>query len=128
MSGKEKADAHLKTIFDELDYDPRWLEYSLLTEVFWQNQYAIYLTSDDKNTEHYRFVAFQTVLHNHETLYDAAMLTHYIEVAVADSDRTMGNAALGELLQWPGLSDEQLHRLHNHPACTCPFFEKFISV
>lgn len=113
----------LKTIFIELNYDARWLDYGLLSEEFWQNQYSIYLASDDKNTEHYRYGAFQTVLRNHEVL-DEVALNHYIELALADTDRTMGDAALGQLLQWPRLSDEQLRQLSSHPAYNLPFLRK----
>ncbi len=113
----------LKTIFIELHYDPRWLDYGLLSEAFWQSQYSIYVASDDKNTEHYRFEAFRTVLRNHEVL-DSAALNHYIELAIADTDRTMGDAALGQLLRWPRLTDEQLRQLSNHPAYNLPFLRK----
>jgi hypothetical protein len=113
----------LKSILAELHYDALWLDYGWLSEDFWQHQYARYQSSDDKNTEHYRYEAFQTIFMNRERL-DETTLNHYIELANADADRSMGGAALGLLLSWPGLTDTQLQHLSNHPAYDRPFLRK----
>lgn len=114
---------HLKTIFAELHYDSRWLDCGFLSDEFWQNQYSQYQTSDDKNTEHYRYEAFQAFLSHHNML-DEVTLDHYIQLASADPDRTMGNAALALLLHWPGLTDAQLQHLRDNPAYNTPLLRK----
>jgi hypothetical protein len=116
---------NLRTILAELHYVPQWLDYGLLSEEFWQNQYSRYQASDDKNTEHYRFEAFQAVLLNHGML-DGAALNHYIELAMADPDPSMGGSALALLIHWHGLTDEQLHQLVRHPAYNQPFLQKLL--
>jgi hypothetical protein len=113
----------LKRIFAELHYDSRWLDYGFLSDEFWQNQYSRYQASNDKNTEHYRFEAFQTIFMNREVL-DETTLNHYIELASADPDRSMGGSALALLLRWPGLTDAQLQQLSNHPSYNRPFLRK----
>jgi hypothetical protein len=89
----------METIRSELLFHPKWLEYGLLPVDFLQSQFLLYQTSDDKNTEHYRFRAFGYVLANTETLDDQA-LDRYIELATLDDDRMMSESALGLLVQW----------------------------
>jgi hypothetical protein len=115
----------LETILSTLLFHPKWIEHGLLPDDFLQSQFLLYQTSDDKNTEHYRFRAFGYVLANTETLDDQA-LDHYIELATLDDDKTMGEAALGLLVRWSRLTDSQLDRLKTHPVYSKPFLQKLI--
>jgi hypothetical protein len=114
---------NVDTILAELGCDPQWLD--VLDSEFWQGQYLNYQTSDDKNTEHYRFAAFRALLANTTSLTNE-QIDQVIALATLDSDHTMGGAALAMLAQHRALTDEQLQRLIDHAAYQKPFLQKLL--
>ena len=106
-----------------LRYHPKWVEYGLIAEEFFCLQYARFLASDDKNTEHYRYAAFQSLLAKSEQLTDEE-LERYVELARLDEDQFMSTAALIDLIHWPGLATEQFERLRIHPKLDDPILHK----
>ena len=116
----------LTTDMNILGYSPKWLEFGLLSEAFLQAQAEEFASSDDKNTEHYRYGGFRAVLREHRSLGDDA-LAHYVELAQLDADIAMAGSALVDLIQWRGLTDEQFEWLSIHPTYGVPFLQKVIS-
>ena len=47
---------------EQLEYSKKWLEYGLIDEGDVCKQYEIFLESEDKNTEHYRYSSFMKLL------------------------------------------------------------------
>jgi hypothetical protein len=107
----------------ELGYHPKWLEYGYLSDSFLQNQIERLRQGEDPHLEHYRYVAFQAILDNAQTLSDVE-IARYIELAQLDADRSMGQGALSLLLRWYGLTDEQFQNLVNHPALAVDWVQK----
>lgn len=115
----------IRTILSELRFHPKWIDYGLLPVDLLKDQFDLYQNSDDQHTEHYRYQAFGFVLANQETLDDQT-IDRYIELATLDEDRAMGDSALGLLIRWPRLTDQQLDRLKNHSAFDKSFLQKLI--
>jgi hypothetical protein len=113
----------ITALLAKLEYSSKWRDYGFLDGDFLREQGEDFDTSGDKNTEHYRWAAFRAYLGYHRSL-DSVQLSHYIDLAVSDSDKAMGEAALGMLLQWPGLTPEQFDLLTQHPAFQRPFLQK----
>ncbi len=105
---------NVKEALGTLRYDARWLEYGFLDEALLQRQIDYFSTSEDQGTEHYRYAAFQIVLHNHPALDDTEV-GQYVELAQADEDQLMAGAALADLIGWAGLSPHQFNALSHHP-------------
>lgn len=108
-----------------LGYHAKWLEHSFLGEANLQLQIENYHASDDRNAEHYRYGTFRLVLHSRPALDDAE-LTHYVELALLDEDRMMGDAALADLCGWHGLTPEQFEWISRHPTFQHPYLQKII--
>src|SRR5438067_2402948 len=104
---------NLEPMLTKLGYSPLWLDYGLLDEDLLRKQSKQYDTSDDKNAEHYRYVAFRAVLTKNATL-DDELLDKYIRLAQLDRDSSMAQAALILLVVQPSLTEEQLDRLSKH--------------
>src|SRR5689334_12768521 len=88
-----------------LGYSSQWLDSGLINKQFLMDQLDEYQSSEDKNTEHYRYTAFQDILKTNTTLSDNT-LEMYIELASIDEDHAMGKSALGDLVTWSGLSQK----------------------
>lgn len=110
---------------DLLGYHPKWLEYGMVDAAFLQRQRAEFTISDDQNTEHYRYGAFQAALRGRDTLPDD-LIGHYVELAELEADPAMAGSALADLIQWRGLTEWQRERLSVHPAFAEPFLQKGI--
>jgi hypothetical protein len=106
-----------------LEYDKKWIEYEFIDNNFILEQFAYYKSSDDKNTEHYRYGAFRSILQNRKSLTDY-QINQYIELATIDNDQGMAESVLVQLFTWNGLSEEQYNRLKSHPGFSKPIFQK----
>lgn len=98
-----------------LGYHSKWLEYGFIDAAFLRQQFQFYEISSDKSPEHYRYAAFNVALDRHQP-FDDASLAQYVELAELDPDKVMANAALADLLQWPGVSPSQFLRLMSQPV------------
>lgn len=93
-----------------LGYTSRWLEYGLLTEALLAAQLSTFHSHEDPHTEHYRYAAFRNYLSEKYTLTDEE-LDRYMEIAMADKDRTMAGAAMVDLFTKTDLTQAQFQRL-----------------
>ena len=80
-------------------YHPKWLGYGMMGNAFLERQREEVVVSDDKNTEHYRYGAFQALLHGQDALPEDA-IDHYAELAELDADPAMAGSALADLIHW----------------------------
>jgi hypothetical protein len=118
----------MQAAIDDLHFHPKWFKYGLLPMDFFKRQLQIHRTDPDvfwQSSEHHRYGAFQTVLSSYESFTDE-QIEHYIELCQLDEDPAMAQAALMNLLEWQGLTDEQYERLTRHPAYSTPVAQKII--
>lgn len=113
-------------LLDLMGYRPEWLEYGLVSEAFLRRQADEFAASDDRNTEHYRYAAFRSVLAGRAFLSDEE-LARYVGLARLDADVSMAGSALADLIRWHGLTGEQFERLSAHPAISADFLQIGIS-
>lgn len=106
-----------------LGYDPRWLLYGFLSEENLAQQYEAFTSTDDNNTEHYRYASFRRFLDGRSSLSDIDII-RYIELADIDPDQLMAGAALADLLVWHGLRFDQFEYLSTHPAYQRDFLQR----
>lgn len=92
-----------------LGYTAKWLDYGLLTVPQLSEQLSVYGSSGDQHKEHYRYAAFRNYLAGKETLTNEE-LARYIELAMADEDRTIAGAALVDVFKMQ-LTQAQFNRL-----------------
>ncbi len=92
----------------------------MVNDDFVQQQRAEFTTSDDQNTEHYRYGAFRAILRGHDALPDH-VIGHYIELAELEADLAMAGNALADLIHWRGLTEQQREQMFVHPAFAAPF-------
>jgi hypothetical protein len=116
----------IETILSELGYSPKWLDYKLIDLAFLEAQYLTYQKGVDKNTEHYRFRAFQIVLNDSDML-DDKIIDQYIELATLDPDHSMGQSALALLAKSPKLTDEQLKKFGERLPYREPFLQRTLA-
>src|SRR5437868_895141 len=109
----------LRTALEALFYDSAWLEYGFLEPAYLLKQYAIYQSGEDPNREHYRYSAFRHLLAS-RTAFSESDIRRYIDLTQRDDDRPMARAALCDLIEWPGLTTEQLDHLSQHPLFSAP--------
>ncbi|KAF0250313.1 MAG: hypothetical protein FD167_295 [bacterium] len=110
----------------KLGYHSLWLEYSFLNEQELTQQIADFCKSEDKNSEHYRYRTFRLFL-SKQTVLDDASVQKYIELVQLDYDRSMAKSALINLVEFKGLSIDQLEYLSSHPAFADPVLQKKFS-
>jgi hypothetical protein len=101
------------TDLELLGYSSKWVEYGFLTEELLRDQVQRFHTSDDQNTEHYRYAAFRQI--DRRAAFCDLEFEQYIELAASDPDPGMGTSALIDLLQHPGITREQWEALLAHP-------------
>ncbi|HSS47938.1 MAG TPA: hypothetical protein VLX28_03225 [Thermoanaerobaculia bacterium] len=102
-----------KTLLERLGYDPRWVDYGFLDPAILRDQIAELESGDDTSTEHYRYRSFLAVLKSRATLSEKE-IDGYIELAQADPDANMGEAALRDLAEWPNLGEEGYQKISGH--------------
>ena len=107
-----------------LHYDPKWLEYGFVDELFLQEQVTQYDEANDKNTEHYRYAAFRKTIE--APTIDDVTLDRYVELAGLDEDQAMAHAALALLARHKGLTEAQLTRMKRHRAFAPPELQNII--
>jgi hypothetical protein len=98
-----------------LGYSKKWIEYGFLDREALEEQASQLALGDDPNPEHLRFGAFRSVLMSRRSL-SGEDVDHYIELALADPDQNMGEAALRELAEWPHLEESEYEKLSTHKA------------
>jgi hypothetical protein len=108
----------------DMKFHIKWLEYNFIDELFLLDRYSCFVSSDDKSTEHYRYIAFQQILQNNESLSDQS-IDNYIELAEIDDDRAMATAALMNLLSWRGLTDHQYTSLVDRSEFSSQIFQTY---
>lgn len=99
-----------------LHYNPKWLEYGFLDEMFLRQQFSKYIAGLDENLEHYRYESFQRIID--APAVDDVKVDQYIELAELDEDKAMARAALAHLVKHSGLTEQQWLRIRSHPAFT----------
>jgi hypothetical protein len=100
-----------------LQYDSSWLEWGILNEEFLHAQLEQLSESDDKNSEHYRYVAFRAALSGEGDISDE-LIESYITLARLDEDEGMARAALVDLIRSPRLTATQFQGIGRHAAFT----------
>ena len=105
-----------------LHYPGKWFEFGLLDDQFLQEQVDRLRENADSHAEHYRYGAFRRMLVG-DKLDDEAV-HRYIELAGLDEDRSMAESALVDLLNWSGLTSEQLAWLSDHPSLRSPVYQR----
>ena len=95
----------------ELGYNQNWLDYGIIDEEYLLNQYRIFQSSDDKNTEHYRYMAFLDYLKNKTLLTDLEMENCIkLKDEVIDGLSSYENR-IHELIRFPFLTDQQFEKI-----------------
>ena len=113
----------LNEAMKQLNYHDNWLEMNFISQDYFNEQLTQYQTSDDKNTEHYRYAAFGHILKMRQSLTDGEV-ANYIELTQIDPDQSMAIAALIQLLKWSGLTDQQAIQIKQSPAFLNPTIQK----
>jgi hypothetical protein len=96
-----------------LKYPTQWLTYGLLPTGLLALQLRQLETGGAPGTEHYRYAAFQALLH--APPYSDRLVEQYLELARLDPDEAMARSALHALLTLPELTDAQFRLLEGHP-------------
>jgi hypothetical protein len=96
-----------------LGYTQGWVESGFLSLELLQAQLEQFQSSDDKNTEHYRYRAFWEV--RRRGAFSDSEFEQYVLLAGSDVDLAMGRAALIDLLHHPGISEAQWEAVLAHP-------------
>ena len=93
----------MQKAIDELHFHVRWFEPELLPAAFFEQQIERFQTpqrDEDfgwQHLEHYRYLAFKTILASHERLSEG-QIGQYIELCQLDEDQGMASSALHDLL------------------------------
>jgi hypothetical protein len=103
----------MKALLEKLRYDPRWLNYGFLDPASLRDQIAELESGDDANTEHYRYRSFLAVLESRASLSEKE-IDDYVELALADPEVQMGEAALRKLAEWPKLGEAGYIKISGH--------------
>ena len=80
-----------------LELGERWFELGVLTEELLGELGREYESSDDRNTEHYRYGAFRKYLEAHRPLPEEMAVALY-ELGDQDPDSAMGGSLMNDIL------------------------------
>jgi hypothetical protein len=97
-----------------LHYDSKWFEYGFIDQHTLLEQFARFESGVDDLPEHHRYLSFSRLLD--EGVIDDLVIQRFIELALLDEDKTMAQAALGQLVRHGGLTPHQFSDLKTHPA------------
>ncbi len=100
-----------------LGYPRAWLDFGLLERPLLADQLARFRAGEDRNTEHYRYAAFQRLLRR-RALSDE-FIDQYVRLYELDPDRQMAISALCGLIDHPAITGAQLDRLRPIVAGHC---------
>jgi hypothetical protein len=100
-----------------LGYDPKWLAYGFIDRQFLEDQIARHESGNDKDTEHFRYAAFRSVIEN-RTKWDDRTVDQIVELVALDEDRSLAESALGLLIR--SVDSKQLERLRIHATIATP--------
>lgn len=103
-------DKELSNTLARLGYSSSWINYGVLTIEFLIEQDHAILTSDDTNTEHYRYKTFNCYLHSKKQLTDIEF-DNYLDLTFTDRDITMAGGAMKNLFTEINLTDKQFEKL-----------------
>ena len=84
----------------QLGFSDQWFSLNILTEDDLQIFATRYETSDDKNTEHYRYGVFRWYLKEHRPLSASTAQALY-DLGASDSDGLMGESIMVDILLLP---------------------------
>jgi hypothetical protein len=104
------TEKELSDTLARLGYSSSWLNYGVLTIELLIEQDQAFLTSDDENTEHYRYKTFNRYLHSKQQLTDIEF-DNYLELTLSDKDLTMAGSAMKSLFTEINLTDNQFEKL-----------------
>lgn len=96
----------LKQRLSILDYSVQWIEYSILSINFLEEQLEVFRNGEDKNTEHYRYATFRKYL-SEKTTFINRDLENYVTLCQNDKNAMMAGSAMIDVLFKIDLSDEQ---------------------
>lgn len=93
-----------------LGYTQKWLEYLFITESELEAQIEKYNSSDDKNSEHYRYRTLQKWIQSKQE-FSNQEIEQFIEIATEDSDLMMSGAAYKILISSSKINEKQFDLL-----------------
>ena len=93
---------------ETLGYNEKWLEYGLLDKEILKTQLAEFEKGYDVNIEHYRYATFLHWRREKEYFSDLE-ISHFIELALEDTDKTMSGSAVKELITSSKITNSQFH-------------------
>jgi len=80
-----------------LGFTDQWFSLGVMTDAILQEHIVVYESSDDQNSEHYRYGAFRRYLREHRPL-SADMVDALYELGEADPDGAMGGSMMADIL------------------------------
>lgn len=92
-------------VCEKLEFHKEWKISGFLTEEICELLLKKWYESDDRNTEHYRYSVFRSVLQA-SALSEKDFLT-YISLCQKELDTVLFASPLIDLIKWPNLSVEQ---------------------
>lgn len=95
-----------------LGYSTLWVEYGILNTDYFQDQENRYVSSDDKNSEHYRYQTLMNYLSAKTQLTDNEF-ENYLQIVYSDIDPTMAGSAAVSLFSKIELTEFQFEKLCN---------------
>jgi len=93
---------HLK----RLGYSQVWIDFNVLSEECLEEQIKEFKSSDDTNTEHYRYKTFKIFLANLECI-ENSLLNNLLDLIRIDLDESMAMSMGLDLLKYKKLKDHQ---------------------
>lgn len=97
----------------ELGYDPRWIDYGILSAEELEAQVELFRRSSDKHTEHYRWRAFVEFFKRTDTLSDDR-IERFLRINTTSADDILREPQLHALIRFQGLTDTQIRSLARH--------------
>ncbi|MGB3693501.1 MAG: hypothetical protein WBG70_17570 [Spirulinaceae cyanobacterium] len=84
--------------FRELQFDSRWIKAGIISSANFEFIKKEYITGDDKNTEHYRWGAFQKFMQANSFIHQETFYTLY-QIGKNDPDYSMGRAIVFDIIK-----------------------------
>ncbi len=85
-------------IFKELKFNRKWINAGIINSANFESIKKEYTTGEDKNTEHYRWYAFQKLMQANSVISQKIFYILY-DIGKNDPDYSMGRAILFEILK-----------------------------
>ena len=85
-------------IFRELEFSQEWIDLGIISQAKLDQLEAEWLTSDDRNSEHYRWRAFLDFIQLQVSL-DPPIARRLYELGAGDPDAAMGGSMMAHVLR-----------------------------